>query len=215
MNTRRVLPLLALLVLAACRAGAEEQATPALPAGFETVHLGMSVSELRAAHPSIRHDDFPYSTLYFERLPADHPSRFSDVGYMFDDKSGRLVQITFSWTGAKPELERRCGAFVASLESRLGAPAARRVGVIRRHYITNATHEFPVMEWSRDDAVVTARCVAISDAPKVRNFYDLTIATAAFAATRPAGELRASDAAEQERLFAPLLSRRADAPEFR
>jgi len=206
--------LLIMTTLATCACAEETPIKAASPAGFDTIRLGMPESELRAARPEVRPDDFYGAPNYFERLPADHPGPFRDVTYKFD--GGRLVQVVFSWSGPLPEIEQRCGAFISSTVLRLGEPAERRVQIVDRHYVTQSRVEAPWLQWSTNGMIVSASCFAVSDQSSTANFYQLAISTPAAAAKRMGdAKTRASSVAEQERLFGRLLERRADAPKFR
>lgn len=208
--------LLIITTLTTCACAEETPMKGASPAGFETIRLGMSESELRAARPEVRPDDFYSSPNYFERLPANHLSPFRDVTYKFDEPGGRLVQVVFSWSGPLPEIERRCGAFISSTVLRLGEPTERRVQIVDRHYVTQSRVEAPLLQWSTNDVIVSATCFAVSDQSSTANFYQLAISTLAVATKRMGdAKTRASSVAEQERLFGRLLERRADAPKFR
>jgi len=204
--------LLIITTLATCACAEETPIKAASPAGFETIRLGMPESELRTARPEVRPDDFYRSPNYFERLPADHPSQFRNVTYTLDEPGGRLVQVIFSSSGPLPEIERRCGAFISSTVLRLGEPTERRVHIVDRHYVTHSRVEAPLLQWSTNGVIVSATCFAVSDQSSTANFYQLAISTPA-AATKRMGDAktRASNAAEQERLFGRLLERRPDA----
>lgn len=142
-----------------------------MPKGLEDVRLGMTVDELRKAHPSLRHDDFPGSPLYEEtNLPNEF---FSYVNYEFD--TGKLSKMTLSRSSDLAGVRGKCPAFFKGAIQKWGADYTKLVGVIEKHPATGETYSYPVLYWEEPSARIAARCVMSSDKKYAPNFYSLVI----------------------------------------
>ncbi len=193
------------LAAAACAGETPVASTFPMPAGFENVHLGMTFNDLQAARPGLRRDQFaPHYDLAHERLSGD--GYFTAATYEFTNK--RLAKVVLTRTGTSEEIAGRCAGLIEGTTRKWGEPTDRAVGIIRRHPVTGADYEYPLLTWKRGDATVVVNCITTLDLKNAPNFYTVAIFDPSIPLEKAwkADVLPDSSPAEFDRRFRDLLA---------